>query len=369
MVGHYLKGVRKMSNQFYPNCRSVLIGSLPVKTHKEAISLVWRYSPDIPLWVQLPVNKQEGMIFQFLSGMPGLTGNEETFYIDTQNDAFDADMVDFYQEYLDIIENRKDIDNSRFVLTRDTAEGFFVFRDDALQQAGPPVAVKGQVTGPITFTTGLIDGEKRAVFYNEQLRDAAVKLLSLKAVWQVKQLSRLNTPAIIFIDEPSLAGFGSSEFTSISRDQVVACLGEVIEAVHTAGGLAGIHVCANTDWSVVLDTSVDIVNFDAYAFFDRLILYPDHIKRFINSGGILAWGIVPTLNEADIEKETTESLVKKWKIQMNALLDLGIDKSRILAQSLISPSCGTGSLSEQHALKVLELTKSVSDILRNEFNF
>ena len=33
------------------------------------------------------------------------------------------------------------------------------------------------------------------------------------------------------------------------------------------GGLVGVHVCANTDWSLVLDSSADIVSFDAYALF------------------------------------------------------------------------------------------------------
>jgi hypothetical protein len=51
---------------------------------------------------------------------------------------------------------------------------------------------------------------------------------------------------------------------------------------------------------------------------------------------------------------------------MGVLANMGIEKSRILAQSLISPSCGTGSLSYAHALKVLELTKSVTEILRKE---
>jgi hypothetical protein len=100
---------------------------------------------------------------------------------------------------------------------------------------------------------------------------------------------------IIFIDEPALAGFGSSELISISKEEILACLREVVDAIHTDGGLAGIHVCANTDWSLVLESGADIVNFDAYAYFDRFILYGDPIREFLAAGGMLAWGIVPTL--------------------------------------------------------------------------
>jgi hypothetical protein len=285
-----------MAHGFQADCRSVLIGSLPVKSHAEAAALAWKYSPDIPLWVQLPVNPAEGMIVQFQPGLPGLVSDNGKSYVQTQGPDFEAELVHFYEEYLDVVENKKNLDGTRFALTRETAEGFFVFQERLANPSSIPVAVKGQVTGPFTFATSVADQDKKAIFYNEQLLDASVKLLSLKAAWQVKQLSRFNVPVIIFIDEPALAGFGSSEFTSISRDQVAACLGEVIGAVKEAGGIAGIHVCANTDWSIILETSVDIVNFDAYSFFDRFVLYPDHIRNFLNSGGILAWGIVPTGN-------------------------------------------------------------------------
>jgi hypothetical protein len=79
---------------------------------------------------------------------------------------------------------------------------------------------------------------------------------------------------------------------------------------------------------------------------------------------MLAWGIVPTLNSEDIEKETTESLVAKWEDQVRKIADLGIEKSTILAQTFITPSCGTGSLSIDLTTKVLTLTRHVSDLIR-----
>jgi hypothetical protein len=151
---------------------------------------------------------------------------------------------------------------------------------------------------------------------------------------------------------------------SISRKEVETCFEEVIDAVHDENGMAGIHVCANADWSLLLESNTDIISFDAYAFFDKLMLYPDHLKDFIERGGMLAWGIVPTLNSEDIEKETTESLVAKWEDQVRKIADLGIEKSTILAQTFITPSCGTGSLSIDLTTKVLTLTRHVSDLIR-----
>lgn len=354
-----------MAKTFYPDCYPVLIGSLPVGDHKEAVRLVLGYTPDIPVWVQLPVYKEEGMINQFLPGLPGLKFEKGEFFIDNKSDAFDKELLEFYEEYLEVTEGRTDITESRFALRTGTATGFFELLL-VLQTISAPYALKGQVTGPVTFCTGIKDVNQRAVFYDLRVREAAIKLLALKAAYQVRQLSAVSPHVIIFLDEPALAGYGSSEFTSISREEVSSSLEEVIDGVHLEGGIAGVHVCANTDWSLILDSSADIVNFDAYSYFDKFILYADAIKRFVSKGGIIAWGIVPTSSPEDIEKESVESLVDKWKDQLSQLEAAGIESSVVRRQSLISPSCGAGSLSVELTGKVLQLTKGVSDVLRNE---
>ena len=353
-----------MSPSFRPDCLPVLIGSLPLEDHHQAVRLVLRHTPEIPVWPQLPVHPQEGMMAQFIPGLPGVKTVDGKQMVDTADDMFDEQLVAFYEAYLAASEGTGDLAGTRFEITPDVAGGLFALLKEIKTLSPPPVALKGQVTGPFTFTTSVVDQDKRAVFYNEQVRDAAVKLLALKARWQVRRLGATGCPVIIFIDEPALAGFGSSEFISISKDDITACLHEVISAIHAEGGLAGVHVCANTDWSLVLEAGVDIVNFDAYAYFDKFILYPELVKTFLLKGGILAWGIVPTLNAEDIARETADTLTAQWQAQARQVAALGIAPDVIKAQSLISPSCGTGALSVAQATRVLELTRAVSLKLR-----
>ncbi|MEW6674191.1 MAG: hypothetical protein AB1427_21055 [Thermodesulfobacteriota bacterium] len=356
-----------MTNTFRPNCLPTLIGSLPLVDHQKACELVFEHVPEIPIWVQLPVFKEEGMLRQFLPGMPGFALERGKAFINKAGEAFDADLLAFYEDYMAVAAGEKALPDSRFKLTPETAAGFFALQERLKRSGESPAAIKGQITGPITFTTGVGDQDGRAVFYDDQLRDAAVKLLALKAQWQLREFKPLGCPTIMFFDEPALAGFGSSEFISISREDIAACLGEVIDAVHAEGGLAGVHVCANTDWSLLLDSDVDIINFDAYAYFDRFILYPGQIRRFVNSGRILAWGIVPTLNPEDIEKENVDSLMDAWREKFGQIEALGIDRKQIMAQSMITPSCGAGSLSHALARKVLSLTRELSDRIRSEY--
>lgn len=355
-----------MTEIFIPEGRALLIGSLPIRDHEAAVEWVFTYTPDIPVWVQLPAFPQEGMVPQFLPGMPGVVREGDKTFLDPDTPEFPEAQLAFYEEYMAVAEAGADLNTSRFALTPETAPGFFALerRLRALAPESLPAAVKGQVTGPFTFSTVLKDRAGRAVFYDEQHRDAAVKLIALKARWQARRLAAFGRPVIIFMDEPALAGFGSSEFISISREDITACLGEVIEAIHAEGGLAGIHVCANTEWDMVMSAGVDIVNFDAYAYAERFGLYDRHIRDFLDRGGLVAWGIIPTLLAENIRDESADSLFVRWTAEIDRLAAKGIDPSQLRRQSIISPSCGTGSISEELALKVLAMTRDLSAKVR-----
>ncbi len=349
-----------MTRAFKPRGLAALVGSLPLADHAEAVALVGRFTPEIPSWPQLPVYKEEGMIAQFLPGLPGVAEKDSRVFLDDEGKGFDAKMVAFYEDYLAVTEGTADLEKSRFSLSLETAGGFFAFLEALQRRKTPPTAVKGQVTGPITFATALVNTKGTPIFYDLQLRDAAVKHLTLKARWQVRRLKAYDVPVILFVDEPGMAGFGSSEFTSISKEEVHQCLGEVIEGIHAEGGMAGVHVCANTDWSLILSLPFDIVNFDAYAYFDRFVLYPRDLKRFLESGGILAWGMVPTLSEQALLKETVDSLKGRWDAGVRQIVAMGVDQDTIAAQSMITPSCGMGSLSLDLAKRVLIMTRDLA---------
>ena len=354
-----------MTKSFKPNCMPLLIGSLPIDDHKEASEIIFSYTPEIPLWAQLPTYQKEGMIEQFLPGMPSVTNKDGKTFINIKALDFEEKILKFYEDYIDSQEKQIDSFSPKFTLTENEAKGFFVLIEKIKTVSNKPYAVKGQITGPVTFGMGVKDQDNKSIFYDDRLKDVAVKHIAMKAKWQAGMLSKLGAPVIIFLDEPALAGFGSSSFLTVSREEGMGALKEVIDSIHTQKAFAGIHICANSDWSLVLDTPADIISFDAYSFFDKFILYPDYIKKFIQKGGSLAWGIIPTANIEDIEKETSEAIALSFKDKIAQLEKIGIEKNIILAQSYITPSCGTGNMSLEHAKKVLKMTKEVSVIIKN----
>ena len=350
--------------QFKANTLPLLVGSLPMTDHEDAARLVMDYTPDAPLWVQLPMFKEEGMIDQFLPGLPGITQKGDKIFIDTQSEEYDQDFLSFFEDYLTLSEAGVELDDSRFAFTPKTGRGFSQFLDQVDKSNQTFVALKGQVTGPITFATGVKDEQGRDIFYNEQLKDAAVKRLALNAAWQAQSFAKRNATPIIFLDEPALAGFGTSAYITITKEDVMECVGEIVEMIHRENGLAGVHVCANTQWDMLLETDIDIINFDAFSYFDRFILYPDQIKAFVSRGGILAMGIVPTDKADTIAAQTVEGLKQKFNDQIDQLMAIGLDRDTLLEQIFITPSCGTGSLDFDSAKRVLELTRDLSKAIR-----
>ena len=61
------------TNRFTADGLPVLIGSLPLDDHREALDWIFAATPEIPLWPQLPSNPYEQMMPQFAESIPCIT--------------------------------------------------------------------------------------------------------------------------------------------------------------------------------------------------------------------------------------------------------------------------------------------------------
>ena len=345
---------------------TTLIGSMPQRDRRKAIGLVLQAAPEIPAWPQLPVYPAEQMMAQYIEGLPGLVTREGRQFVGSDAPGFDQDLLLFYEQYLAVEDGSLEVDDSLFRMGEETGITFRCFLE-TIKEANLSVrALKGQIVGPFTLLCGLKDQDGRALIYDERFLDIIPKLLGLKARWQIEIMKTFGAPVIIFLDEPGLAGFGSSAFITVSAELVMRLLTEVVEAVHAAGGIAGIHVCANTDWLLAFQSNFDIINFDAYGYFDKFALYRKECLEFIARGGNIAWGVVPTSDPEVIKAETPESLAGRWTSQMREFAAGEMALEQILAHSLFTPSCGCGSLPEDSTARVLDLLQGFGRIIRQE---
>jgi hypothetical protein len=344
-----------------PRCTATAIGSLPHSDPNAAVQVVLNAIPDAPIWPQLPASgMNEQMEPQYSEGIPRVVFDrvKDRMYIDTTGDT-SGDLAAFYEDYL-----AENVD--KFQITSEFSKGIYAMEAALEAAGGKRPFVKVQVTGPVSWGLTAVDENKRAIYYNEEFMDVVVKALAMKCRWQIRKFRKFAENVICFIDEPILSAFGSSTYVSVTREDVVAKINEVVEAIHGEGGLAGVHCCGNTEWSILIDAGVDIVNFDAFDYADTVALYAEPMKRFLESGKILAWGVVPT-NSAKIQAQTAETLVAKLhKGVANLAKATGLSEELILRQALITPSCGTGSLPVADAEKVFTLLRETSESLKKE---
>ena len=333
------------------------IGSFPHTGEKEVFDLILDHFSDIPFWPQFPRRTFfEGMVVQYSQGFPCLR------WVETEQKAWVDPSGGGEKEVENFYESAEKGELEPFRMTDDFAKGLGILKElTAPKYRSRMKYIKGQITGPITFGLSLADRERRPIFYDPTLRDILLKHLSLKARWMEKRFNDLlpGIRTIISFDEPSLSSYGSA-FSSLNREEVIASLNECLSAVR---GLKGVHCCGNTDWGLLFDTALDILSFDAYGYLETLALYPKELSAFLERGGILAWGIVPT-DEA-ITNEDAEGLVRRFKKGMETLSKRGIDPL-LLQRAIITPSCGTASLSVPLAEQVHRITAEVSKRLQEE---
>ena len=357
--------------EFEPRCLATTIGSLPHTDPVRGTALMFESTPEIPSWVQFPRRAfHENMMVQFTEGMPGLTGDQDRVYFDSTAPDFVDQLTDFYARYLAATEEGDTDALDSFGLSPEYAVGWEEFIRRLPEYVTSAVMLKGQVTGPFTLGANLLDQDRRCAYYDDQLRDVVVKTVAMRAVWQMKRLSAFGLPIMVFFDEPSLLGFGSQAFITVSREDVIRDINEVVAAVHELGGLTGVHCEANTDWSLLMESDLDILDFDAYDHMQAITLYPAELRGFLDRGGSLGWGIVPTLDRDAAATETLPSLLDRFDAGVERLAQKGFDSELLLRRALITPSCGAGGvLTEPLAERVLGLLRQLSLALRERHGF
>ncbi|MFC1898893.1 methionine synthase [Chloroflexota bacterium] len=338
-------------NEF--GCLPTIIGSMPHTDAKEACALITQYLWDIPAWPQLPRRTLlENMNAQYSEGFPGSVIEDNKITVD-RSCNIEASMEKLYLAYLED-------DFDKYPVSTEYATGLHEFLTlDNLS----PRAVKGQMVGPVTWGLSVTDSSGRGIIYDDFVGDAVTKFLKLKAGWQERKLRELCKNTIIFLDEPYMSAFGSIGMM-LTREQIISLLNEVFSGI---SGTKGVHCCGNTDWSILLETSPDIISFDAYNYAESLSLYPAEVKKFIDNGGSIAWGIVPS-DALAISKETASSLQDRLEEAIAPFTRNGLRFKQLIARGLLTPSCGLGTMTDtEPAARALELLTELSQRIRSRY--
>ena len=333
------------------NFATTLIGSLPYGDAKLALDKVSDGRINCPAWPQLPaMGFTESMYVQTGCRLPGVNIDETAKKITVDTSSYDATEI-----YTAILSD----DVSYFEHPEKYHKGLYEFFKRDMSKFK---AVKGQVTGPISEGLQIQDKDGRSAIYDEAYSELIVRTVNMTAKWQSRELSKQNKNVIIFFDEPSLSLLGTP-FASISDDLAVKWINESMEGTECN---KAIHCCGNTDWALVLKTDTDILSFDAYAYAHTIAMFPDEVSAFLEKGGALSWGIVPSGDDTTAS-ENVDSIVKKFKEGIASLVNKGVSEELIAKQSLVTPQCGLGPMEPKNADTALNMLHGVSEAMKEHY--
>ena len=336
-----------------PRCAAMAVGSVPHTDARAALDLILARTPDIPAWPQLPRRSYlENMYVQFAEGLPGLVVDQTAQRVYVRAELPVEEVTAFLEAY-------EADDPAAFAIGESHAAALPLL-EQALRDIDPPF-VKGQITGPVSFGLAIPREDRRALLYDDTLRDIATRLLAMKARWQAEMLGAWapDSVPLIMVDEPSLTQLGSA-FVNIPSGIAFPALQECLSFIPC---LAGIHVCGGTDWERVAELPVDVLNFDAADYLDSVVTQREPLAAFVAGGGLLAFGCVP--NDERAHTWGPEQAAHRVLTGAEALAATGaVDVDQVLRTAFGSPACGTGSLPVSTAERCFALAHETSSWLR-----
>jgi len=336
-----------------PHLAATGVGALPHTDPESACRAVLDSFPEVPYAPTLPNRGiREAIVFNDAEHLPGAVFEGDKLFLDSTTDhsgQMEQIMLDYMEENF-----------APYGASEEYNSGFHAMLQFDLSGV---LFAKTQVTGPLTFGMQVVDREKRPLHYDPSYADLLNKMIALRARWYEERLVALcGAPhTLTVLNEPYLASFGSSVIP-VDRDLVAAGFEETAALLE---GAIGIHCCSNTDWAFVLGMDLGFVSFDAYQYAREFLLYREDIARFMEAGGVVAWGIVPA--EYDVyEGETHASLFARIKAIREEACSW-LDPEVFTRQSMVTPTCGIRLADERGAGEIMSTTAELARRAREEW--
>ena len=314
---------------------TVGIGSVPYREGEDASHRIFE-EWDIPFWPQYPVRSpRENFVFQFLGSFPGLEVSEapvfdESVYLKRQKE---------YQKKLD-----RAFGNRQYRLFEPSGEwalGYSQMRK--LLEAGrflEKEIVKLQVTGPGTVWNSFFSS-RTTPKNQKEIQNDLFRTLTAAGLAQVDRIRSFRREPMIFIDDPLL----------LKNSQPLKTM---VTMFKNAGARVGFHSCSSLSSLVGEEghcLDLDYLHCDLGALQKTDIRLMRTLRLFLEKGGSVVWGLVPTQGDPDSGPKDYSGLLMEW---VEKVAGGTLPAEAILARSLLAPACGTGLLSPRGERRVFE---------------
>jgi hypothetical protein len=209
----------------------------------------------------------------------------------------------------------------------------------------------------------VLDENDRPILFNDTVRPFMMEFMAKRINVQLKRLQARNPNAFMFVDEPGMQ-FLFSALAGYGDIQAKADLDAFFAMVDRP---RGIHLCGNPDWDFLLGLDLDVLSLDIYTNAEVFSAYAPSIRKFLDRGGVIVWGIVPTGVEA-FEKENAQGLISQLENVWRVILAKGVDRDLLMSRSLLSPAtcCLVNPDREKTVEKAFEQIRRISALMREK---
>jgi len=348
---------------FEAKCRTTAMGIMPHRDIDKALELV--LGLDIPFWPQLPnVSLYEDMYIQTSEHFPGIAIDFEKGRLVFKSARFEEELNDYFTE----MENPE-----IYALTKEYSMVFSRFLSRDLQGYE---AIRGQITGPVSFGFKVLDENLKPIIYNEEVRPILFDFIQKKVNVQYQELKGKNQNAFVWVDEPGL-GYVFSGLSGYNDQQAKKDYYDFVQGLE---GPKGLHLCADVNLPYLLELGIEILSFDAFQIGFMPKEYAWSVAEFIKKGGIISWGIVPT-ESSILLIQTPERLALTLSNYWDVISQhTGLPLSQIAEQALIAPArcclkdittetagtCEIPNVEEKIVEKAFAFLPEISEILRKK---
>lgn len=302
-------------NTYTPNCDVFPVGSYPYKNAEQAVRYALKHTNVLPHWPQLPKKSVK----------------EKT-----------------------LEQTKLALARADFSFAKGSAAGWA----STWRYLGkkPPVKeyFKTQLIGPITL------------FGKATAEDAEYKNWLTHMSWQISEIQKHGLKPIVVLDEPKLP---SCIGTPKGYKQTLKFYKALVKKMRTMKCLVGIHCCNRVSPKFLIETGADLIHFDAFHFQSLINAARQDLQDYIREGGIVAWGMIPAQESLDANLEN--KIEKKFYDLLASLESIGreseLSYKKVLAQSMIAPTCGTGLVGPQQGERVIQFTTKLSARIKRRY--
>ena len=168
------------------------------------------------------------------------------------------------------------------------------------------------------------------------------------------------SPQLVMLDEPALADLMSPDFP-IPPDHAIDVISSAMASL-PVDVVVGIHCEELCDLATMLAAGPGVISVPVD---EKLLDWAGYINRFLDDGGVIAWGVVPTGGPlASTSERYWRQLSELWC----ELVARGCDPVALRRQSMVTPGGSLDAHAVSVARRLARMTAEISKRVKDQAN-